>query len=86
MSDTERTVLGRNDFPPEDIEIPRPASLPVRIAREVGVPVVAVLYMGCMTFLRFYDKLTGAEFIALVLSPVTGYIGSLVPKLKDAMR
>lgn len=85
MTDTE-PIRGRNDFPPEDVQFPRPASLPVRIAREVGVPVVAVLYMGCMTLLRFYDKLTGAEFIALVLSPVTGYIGSLVPKVRDAFR
>lgn len=84
-SDTER-VKGRNDFAPDDIELPRPASLPVRVAREVGVPIVAVLYMALMTFLRFYDKLGEASFVGLVATPVAGYIGSVVPKLRDAMR
>lgn len=62
---------------------PRPPSLPVRITREVAVPVVAVIYAGLLTFLRFYDKLGETSYSILVATPVAGYIGSLVPKLNQ---
>lgn len=85
MSDDIRT---RNDFPPESPDtdyIPRPPSLPVRITREVAVPIVAVLYVGLLSFLRFYDKLGEPSFVGLVATPVAGYLGSLVPKVKEGL-
>lgn len=86
MSDDIRT---RNDFapePPDTDYIPRPASLPVRITREVAVPVVAIVYVALLTVLRFYDKLSEASFGVLVGTPVGGYLGSLVPKLNKETR
>lgn len=67
-------------------EFPRPASLPVRITREVAVPVVAIVYVALLTVLRFYDKLSEASFGVLVGTPVGGYLGSLVPKLNKETR
>lgn len=71
---------------PPDMDYPRPASLPVRITREVAVPVVAVVYVALLSFLRFYDKLTEVSYVAMVLTPVGGYLGSLVPRLKQEAR
>lgn len=72
--------------PPDPPEIPRPASLPVRVTREVAVPVVAIAYVCALSFLLFYDKLQEASFVALVATPVGGYLGSLVPKLSKEAR
>lgn len=62
---------------------PRPPSIPVRIAREVGVPIVAVAYLGVMGFLLYSKVLSEASFVGLVGVPVGGYLGSLVPKLNQ---
>lgn len=74
------------EHPPDLPEIPRPASLPVRITREVAVPVVAIAYMGFLSFLLFYGKLQEASFVGLVAAPVGGYLGSLVPKTRQEAR
>lgn len=62
---------------------PRPPSIPVRIAREVGVPIVAIAYLVVMGLLLHEKSLSEASFIAAVLTPVGGYLGSLVPKLNQ---
>lgn len=70
--------------PPDTIEpFPRPPSIPVRIAREVGVPIVAIAYLVVMGLLLHEKSLSEASFIAAVLTPVGGYLGSLVPKLNQ---
>lgn len=71
---------------PPDMEYPRPASLPVRITREVAVPVVAIAYLLVLSFLVYSGKLSESSFVAMVLTPVGGYLGSLVPKMKQEAR
>jgi hypothetical protein len=79
-------MMRDDEHPPDLPEIPRPASLPVRITREVAVPVVAIAYMGFLSFLLFYGKLQESSYVALVAAPVGGYLGSLVPGMKKEAR
>ena len=79
-------MMRDDENPPDLPEIPRPASLPVRITREVAVPVVATVYLFCLSFLRFYDKLDMPAYVALVAAPVGGYLGSLVPSARKEAR
>jgi hypothetical protein len=75
-----------DEHPPDLPDIPRPASLPVRITREVAVPTVAIAYVVALAFLLYSGKLQEASFVALVATPVGGYLGSLVPKLTKEAR
>lgn len=81
-------MMRDDDYPPDtDIPgAPRSPSLPIRITREVAVPLVAIVYLMVFAGLRYVDRITEAAFLAAVLTPVGGYLGSLIPKVQDKNR